>query len=90
MSNSVIHGDCLEVMKNIPDGSIDMILCDLPYGTTQNQKDVVTFKSKTVFPDVSNAKPSDTQSALITQRLAQVMKQYGLEYTPERDIREPL
>ena len=24
------HGDCLEVMKNIPDKSIDMILCDLP------------------------------------------------------------
>ena len=29
-------GDCLEVMKGIPDGSIDMILCDLPYGTTRN------------------------------------------------------
>ena len=28
------HGDCLEKMKNIPDKSIDMILCDLPYGTT--------------------------------------------------------
>jgi len=27
------HGDCLELMKNIPDGSVDMILCDLPYGT---------------------------------------------------------
>jgi len=54
----------------------------------QNQKDVVTFKSKTVFPDVSNAKPADSQSALITQRLAQVMKQFGLEYTPERDLRE--
>ena len=27
-------GDCLEVMKNIPSQSIDMILCDLPYGTT--------------------------------------------------------
>lgn len=27
-------GDCLELMKDIPDGSIDMILCDLPYGTT--------------------------------------------------------
>lgn len=26
-------GDCLEVMKDIPDGSIDLILCDLPYGT---------------------------------------------------------
>ena len=28
------NGDCLEVMKTIPDKSIDMILCDLPYGTT--------------------------------------------------------
>lgn len=28
------RGDCLEVMKQIPDKSIDMILCDLPYGTT--------------------------------------------------------
>lgn len=30
----LIHGDCLEKMKDIPDKSIDMILCDLPYGTT--------------------------------------------------------
>ena len=29
-----LKGDCLELMKNIPDGSVDMILCDLPYGTT--------------------------------------------------------
>lgn len=28
------HGDCLERMKDIPDKSVDMILCDLPYGTT--------------------------------------------------------
>lgn len=28
------NGDCLEVMKEIPDKSVDMILCDLPYGTT--------------------------------------------------------
>lgn len=28
------HGDCLKLMKDIPDESIDMILCDLPYGTT--------------------------------------------------------
>jgi DNA modification methylase len=37
--NQVIQGDCLEVMKNFPDKSIDMILCDLPYGTTQNKWD---------------------------------------------------
>lgn len=35
------QGDCLELMKSIPDKSIDMILCDLPYGTTQNSWDVV-------------------------------------------------
>ena len=35
------QGDCLELMKDIPDGSIDMILCDLPYGTTKNKWDNV-------------------------------------------------
>lgn len=34
-------GDCLELMKNISDKSVDMILCDLPYGTTQNKWDVI-------------------------------------------------
>ena len=33
------HGDCLELMKEIPNKSIDMILCDLPYGTTHNKWD---------------------------------------------------
>lgn len=28
------QGDCLELMKEIPDKTVDMILCDLPYGTT--------------------------------------------------------
>ena len=35
------RGDCLELMKDIPDKSIDMILCDLPYGTTKNKWDSV-------------------------------------------------
>ena len=35
----LIQGDCLEVMKNIPSASVDMILCDLPYGTTHNKWD---------------------------------------------------
>ncbi len=39
-------GDCLELMKDIPDGSVDMVLCDLPYGTTQNKWDtVIPFES---------------------------------------------
>jgi site-specific DNA-methyltransferase (adenine-specific) len=37
----LFNGDCLDVMKDIPDKSVDMILCDLPYGTTQNKWDSV-------------------------------------------------
>ena len=39
--NQIIQGDCLEVMPNIPDKSIDMILCDLPYGTTACKWDTI-------------------------------------------------
>jgi len=41
MINKVIYGNCLEVMKDIPNKSIDMILCDLPYGTTTCKWDVI-------------------------------------------------
>jgi site-specific DNA-methyltransferase (adenine-specific) len=41
MLNQIIHGDCLEIMKDISDKSIDMILCDLPYGTTACKWDTV-------------------------------------------------
>jgi len=39
--NQIFHGDCLQIMPTFPDKSIDMILCDLPYGTTQCKWDVV-------------------------------------------------
>ena len=41
MINSIICGDCLEVMKDIPDKSIDMILADLPYGSTSCHWDTI-------------------------------------------------
>ena len=41
MLNKIHHGDCLEVMKDIPDKSVDMILCDLPYGTTACKWDTI-------------------------------------------------
>ena len=41
----LLHGDCLELMKQIEDKSIDMILCDLPYGTTACKWDrVIPFE----------------------------------------------
>lgn len=36
----LVHGDCLEKLKRIPDGSVDMVLADLPYGTTACKWDV--------------------------------------------------
>ena len=39
------QGDCLEIMKQIPNKSIDCIICDLPYGITQNKDDIqIPFK----------------------------------------------
>lgn len=40
------NDDCLEVMKNIPDNSVDMILCDLPYGITRNKWDSIISLDK--------------------------------------------
>ena len=37
----LLFGDCLERMKDIPDGSVDLILTDPPYGTTQCKWDSV-------------------------------------------------
>ena len=41
MTVQLMRGDCLELMAGIPDGSVDMILCDLPYGTTACKWDSV-------------------------------------------------
>jgi len=37
--DSIIEGECIEMMARFPDASVDMVLCDLPYGTTQNKWD---------------------------------------------------
>lgn len=39
--NKLIQDDCLNVLDKLPSKSVDMILCDLPYGTTQNKWDSV-------------------------------------------------
>ena len=38
---TLMQGDCLKLMRDLPDASVDMILCDLPYGTTRNKWDSV-------------------------------------------------
>ena len=41
MNMQIFCGDCLELMKDISDGSVDLVLCDLPYGTTRNKWDSI-------------------------------------------------
>ncbi|WP_350461113.1 site-specific DNA-methyltransferase [Amaricoccus sp.] len=41
LRNVLYEGDCLDILARLPAGSVDMILCDLPYGTTQNKWDSV-------------------------------------------------
>ena len=39
--SQLFHGDCFEIMNTIPNKSVDMVLCDLPYGMTKNRWDIV-------------------------------------------------
>lgn len=42
----LMQGDCLELLKDIPDGSVDMVLCDPPYGTTACKWDsIIPFET---------------------------------------------
>ena len=41
MNSKIFLGECLNIMSALPDGCVDMVFCDLPYGTTQNKWDSV-------------------------------------------------
>ena len=46
ITNTLFEGDCLSILPFFPDASVDMVLCDLPYGTTQNKWDcLIPLKS---------------------------------------------
>ena len=44
--NKTYCGDCLELMRHVPDASVDMVLCDLPYGVTENKWDSIIDPAK--------------------------------------------
>lgn len=48
----IYNGDCLEVMENIPDKSVDMILCDLPYGITGRKSEASKWDNIIPFEDM--------------------------------------
>ena len=62
----LLQGDCLELMKGIPDKSIDMVLCDLPYGTTRNTWDKKIDLEK-LFTEYRRITKSNAAIALFSQ-----------------------
>ncbi|MEG1502472.1 MAG: site-specific DNA-methyltransferase [Synergistaceae bacterium] len=65
---NLIQGDCLIEMQSIPDKSIDMILCDLPYGVTYNTKDIIIPFDK-LWERYNRIIKDDGAIALFTQGL---------------------
>lgn len=62
----LLHGDCLELMKDIPDKSIDMVLCDLPYGVLDLQWDNV-IDGKKLFAEYKRICKQNTNVLLFCQ-----------------------
>lgn len=56
--NKVVQGDCLEVMKDLPDKCVDMVLCDPPYASTQNSWDTLIDLEQMWFQYERVTKPS--------------------------------
>lgn len=61
------------------------------YATRQNavdqQNDIVNLKVRQAYPGIDNGKPADGATAMIGQKLQQVVKDYGISFTDERDFR---
>ena len=64
------HGDCLELMKNIPDGSVDLVLTDPPYGTMKNAA-LDGWKKQTTEWDTS------IEPVKIFEQISRVLRQNG-------------
>jgi DNA modification methylase len=75
MTIHLMQGDCLELMKEIPDASVDMILCDLPYGEVNQKSSGLRLLSRTERFDENRlrfAKPVFFMSKLLTPALTNV------------------
>ena len=85
---SLIKGDCLEVMKSIPDGSIDMILCDLPYGSTDCKWDSIICIDSLWFEYKRITKPTSSIILTAQQPFSSLLTVSNLEWYRHRWIWE--
>lgn len=73
IQNTIIEGDCLDILERFPSESVDMVLCDLPYGTTQNKWDSIIDLEKLWASYMRVVKPTGaivlTSQGLFTAKL---------------------
>lgn len=76
----LLLGDCLELLPDIPDGSVDMVLCDLPYGTTACTWDSVIPMNKLWEQYYRVCKPNAAMVFTAVQPFTTVLAASNLEY----------
>ena len=72
MQNTIIHGDCLQVMKDIPDGSIDLVVTDPPYLIETSGAGIYKQADKQYVKELNNIKDGFSESIL--DEMCRVMK----------------
>lgn len=91
MLNNVTQGDCLEVMRSIPDNAIDMVLADLPYAMTKNKWDKIIPLDELWEEYHRIVKPNGVfcltaSGAFLGQLICSNIKEYKYKYVWEKDI----
>lgn len=84
MENKLYHGDCLEIMPTLPDSSVDLVLCDLPYGTTAQAWDKIISMEKLWREYARLIKPNGTIALFcaqpFTSKLVMCQKYGGVKW----------
>ena len=90
LKNSIFEGDCLEKLSLFKDNTIDMVLCDLPYGTTQNKWDSL-IDLQALWKEYNRVVKENGAIVLFSQgvftaRLITAMYRVGLAFSCAKNI----
>ena len=79
LGGELYHGDCLEIMPRIPRESVDLVLCDLPYGTTASTWDRIIPMDKLWAEYTRVLKPRGTVALFCVQPFTSLLVTHGLK-----------
>lgn len=76
MEDKILQGDCLQLMRDIPDGSVDLILTDPPYGINYQ----LQISAKNIFDPIKNDSCNDIDFEAFFKECHRVLKPHGCLY----------